>query len=221
MILSLIGYVLIFLICQGEIVLGQDFSLQKVDLQANPIRENIKSILNPHGFRILNEQGKPWCEVWVRQEIPSTQEPASPDAQYPSFHSGLLLGLMSFPADGSDYRGLPIKKGMYTMRYGVIPQDGNHIGASPIVDFVLLIPMNEDGHPPDANLPSKDLVELSRKASGTNHPTVINLAFPPDSMDKAILEKDHLHQWVLSLPLHQTPDMELFLSIIVYGQASS
>ena len=107
------------------------------------------------------------------------------------------------------------------MRYGVIPQDGNHIGASPIVDFVLLIPMNEDGHQPDANLPSKDLVELSRKASGTNHPTVINLAFPPDSMDKAILEKDHLHQWVLSLPLHQTPDMELFLSIIVYGQASS
>ena len=221
-ILRLITYGLILLLCQGETALGQEFSLEKVDIQETSIGKTLKSILNPHGFRILNEQGKSWCEVWSRQEITSTQEPASPDAQYPSFYSGLLLGLMRFPADGSDYRGLPIKKGMYTMRYGVIPQDGNHVGASPIVDFVLLIPMNQDGHPPDAHLSSQDLVELSRKASGTNHPTVINLAFPPDSLNKAILEEDDLHHWVLSLPVtvKSKPSSEMILSIIVYGQAT-
>ena len=106
------------------------------------------------------------------------------------------------------------------MRYGVIPQDGNHLGAAPIVDFVLLIPLSEDAKAPDARLSSEELVELSKKASGTHHPTVINLAFPPDSVDRPLLEKDDLDHWILSLPLGRKPGGQLPLSIIVYGQAA-
>ena len=106
------------------------------------------------------------------------------------------------------------------MRYGVIPQDGNHVGAAQIVDFVLLVPLSEDAKAPDAHLSSEELVELSRKASGTHHPTVINLAFPPDSVDKPFLEKDDFDHWILSLPIRQKPDAELPVSIIVYGQAA-
>ena len=106
------------------------------------------------------------------------------------------------------------------MRYGVIPQDGNHVGAAPIVDFVLLIPLSEDTRSPDAHLSSEELVELSKKASGTHHPTVINLAFPPDSVERPILEKYDSDHWILSLPLNQKSGGQLPLSIIVHGQAA-
>lgn len=203
-----------------QTALGEDFSLEVVEHPPEAVADPLKSILNPAGIRVLNGQGNPWCEVWVRREIADSGQPASPEAVYPALHSGVLLGLMRFPEDGTDYRGLPVRKGTYTMRYGVIPQDGNHVGAAPIVDFVLLIPLSEDAQAPDAHLGSEELVELSKKASGTHHPTVINLAFPPDSVERPLLEKDDLDHWILSLPLSQKPGGQLPLSIIVHGQAA-
>ncbi len=199
--------------------LGEDFSLEKVEHPPEAVAEPLKSILNPAGVRVVNEQGNTWCEVWVRREIADSGQPASPEAVYPGLHSGVLLGLMRFPEGGADFRGLPVGKGAYTMRYGVIPQDGNHLGAAPIVDFVLLIPLSEDTRAPDARLSSEELVELSKKASGTHHPTVINLAFPPDSVEGPLLENDDSDHWILSLPLNRKAGGPTPLSIIVHGQA--
>ena len=198
---------------------GEDFSLEAVESLPEAVADPLKSVLKPAGTRVLSGQGTPWCEVWVRREIADSGQPASPEAVYSGFHSGVLLGLMRFPKDGTDYRGLPVGKGTYTMRYGVIPQDGNHLGAAPIVDFVLLIPLSEDSRAPDAHLTSEELVELSKKASGTHHPTVINLAFPPDSVERPLLEKDDSDHWILSLPLGQESGGQSPLSIIVHGQA--
>ena len=200
--------------------LGEDFSLGEVEHPPETVAESLKSILNPAGIRVLNGQGNTWCEVWLRREIADSGRPASPEAVYTGFHSGVLLGLMRFPEGGADFRGLPVGKGTYTMRYGVIPQDGNHVGAAPIVDFVLLIPLSEDARAPDAHLSSEELVELSKKASGTHHPSVINLAFPPDSVERPLLEKDDSDHWILSLPLGRESGGQSPLSIIVHGQAA-
>ncbi len=199
---------------------AEDFSLEVAEHLPRAVAEPLKSILKPEGVRVLNGQGNPWCEVWIRREISDSGQPASPETVYPAFHSGVLLGLMRFPEGGTDFRGLPVGKGTYTMRYGVIPQDGNHVGAAPIVDFVLLVPLSEDNQAPDAHLTSEELVELSKKASGTHHPTVINLAFPPDSVERPLLEKDDSDHWILSLPLVQESGGQLPLSIIVHGQAA-
>ncbi len=212
---------LLLLILPGvETAQTEEFSLGEVKHPPEAVAEPLKSILNPAGVRVLNGQGNTWCEVWVRREIADSGQPASPEAVYPGFHSGVLIGLMRFPEGGTDFRGLPVGKGTYTMRYGVIPQDGNHVGAAPIVDFVLLIPLSEDTRSPDAHLSSEELVELSKKASGTHHPTVINLAFPPDSVERPILEKYDSDHWILSLPLNQKSGGQLPLSIIVHGQAA-
>lgn len=199
---------------------AEDYSLEAVEGLPAAVAEPLESILNPAGVRVLNGQGNTWCEIWVRREIADSGQPASPEAVYPGFHSGVLIGLMRFPESGTDFRGLPVGKGTYTMRYGVIPQDGNHVGAAPIVDFVLLIPLSEDTRAPDAHLTSEELVELSKKASGTHHPTVINLAFPPDSVERPLLEKDDSDHWILSLPLGQESGGQLPLSVIVHGQAA-
>ena len=209
----------VFTLHGAQTAKGENFFLEVVKHPPQTVAKPLKSILKPAGIRVLSRQGTPWCEVWIRREIVDSGQPASPEAVYPGLHSGVLLGLMRFPKSGSDYRGLPVKKGTYTMRYGVIPQDGNHVGAAPIMDFVLLIPLSEDDKAPDARLSSKELVELSKKASGTHHPTVINLAFPPDSVEGPLLEKDDLDHWILTLPLNQKPGGPLPVSIIVHGQA--
>jgi hypothetical protein len=116
----------------------------KIEVSATPpagLPEKLKGGLQSQGSRILNEQGSPWCEVWIRKEIANSDKPASPDAKYAALHLGSMLGVMSFPSTGSDYRGQAIKPGIYTMRYCLILQDGNHMGVAPILDFVLLIPV--------------------------------------------------------------------------------
>ncbi len=161
----------------------------------------------------------PWCEVWIRKEIANLGKPASPDAKYPALHLGQLLGVMKFSAAGSDYRGQAIKPGLYTLRYCLILQDGNHLGAAPILDFVLLVPASEDTKDPDAVMSTEEVVALSRKASGTNHPAVINLASPPAAASNATLEKDEMDHWVLKVKSQSKPAADLPIGIIVVGRA--
>ena len=44
----------------------------------------------------------------------------------------------------SDYKGNPIEPNVFTMRYGIRPEDGNHMGVSVHLDYVLLVPVAED-----------------------------------------------------------------------------
>lgn len=195
------------------------YKLEMVAAPPEGLSVALKGTLQSQGSRILNEQGSAWCEVWIRKEIANIDKPASPDAKYPAFHLGSMLGVMSFPSTGSDYRGQAIKPGIYTMRYCLILQDGNHMGAAPILDFVLLIPIAEDTKDPDALLTLEELVNLSLKASGTNHPAVINLGRPPSSVSAPTLEKDDLDHWVLKTKTQSKPEAELPIGIVVVGRA--
>jgi hypothetical protein len=126
---------------------------------------------------------------------------------------------MKFPAAGSDYRGQAIKPGLYTLRYCLMLQDGNHLGAAPILDFVLLVPTVEDTKDADAILSSDEVVALSRKASGTNHPAVILMASPPEAPGSPSLEKDELDHWVLRFKAQSKPTADLPIGIVVVGHA--
>jgi hypothetical protein len=195
------------------------YKLEMVAAPPEGLSAALKGALQSQGSRILNEQGSAWCELWIRKEIANIGKPASPDAKYPAFHLGSMLGVMSFPSTGSDYRGQAIKPGIYTMRYCLILQDGNHMGAAPILDFVLLIPIAEDTKDPDTALTLEELVNLSRKASGTNHPAVINLGRPPAAVSAPTLEKDDLDHWVLKTKTQSKPAAELPIGIVVVGRA--
>src|SRR5262249_11595987 len=96
---------------------------------------------------------------------------------------GAFIGVINFPSNNSDFRGQGIKAGFYTMRFGLILQDGNHLGVSTARDFFLLCPVGEDKDP-SAQLTTEDLLKLSHSASGTGHPAVWFVAQP--TSDKAL-----------------------------------
>lgn len=135
----------------------------------------LQETLQAQGTRLLNDQGGTVCEVWLRKAIPTQQAAGgSADILYGNLAMGTLVGVLRFPNGGSDFRGQTIKAGIYTLRYALIPQDGNHMGVSPNRDFLLLSPVAQDAQI-DKQLEYGDLLKLSRQASGTGHPAVLSL----------------------------------------------
>jgi hypothetical protein len=122
----------------------------------------VKSALEPQGYRVTLSDGTVANEVWFRKDGPGL----SPSA---------MVGLITFPKDGKDFRGQDVKAGSYTLRFAKIPEDGDHLGASPTPTFLLLIPPGEEAEPAD-DLTFKEVTKMSRKTSGTNHPSPMNLA---------------------------------------------
>lgn len=206
------------ILIQGTVTFAASYKIEKLASSAEGVSGDIGNSLQPEGFRVSDENGKVWCEIWLRKEITSAGITPPPGAKYQGLHTGSLLGIMKFPAEGTDYRGQPIKAGTYSLRYALMPQDGNHMGAAPILDFLLLIPAAEDNKSADADLPYNDVVAMSRKASGTNHPGVIMMSSPPGSIQESVLEKDDMNHWVLKTRIALKPSGELTLGIIVVGQ---
>lgn len=139
--------------------------------------DTIKSALADQGYRVTLD-GKIVAEVWPAK-TPVTEKNSSATAIYPDFGTGQFYGVISMPIGGGDFRGQNIPAGTYTMRYELLPSDGNHLGVSPDPDFFLLVPAADDPGPA-TKLNFQALVRASAKASGTAHPAAFALA-PTDA----------------------------------------
>jgi hypothetical protein len=201
------------------LLLAENFKTESINSLPESLSAGLSASLQKTGIKIVNQAGNVWCELWLRKELPNATQPAGANAKYPNLHTGLLVGIMHFPADASDYRGQIIKPGVYSLRYALIPQDGNHMGVSPIRDFLLLTPVSEDSSGADAEIGFNDLMAMSRKTTGTNHPAVILMAYPPESLEGPSLYQDDLEHWVYKAQFPLRPSGNLILGIIVYGKS--
>ena len=135
----------------------------------------LKAVLQPQGSQVLDSAGGVVCEIWLGNAVSSrSSSNSSGDVMYGNLAVGTLVGTLHFPKAGSDFRGQAIKPGYYTLRYALNPQDGNHMGVNPTRDFVVMSPAAQDTQVNKA-LSFADLVKLSKQASGTNHPAILEL----------------------------------------------
>jgi len=185
------------------------------ELKEATVAEAVRGALEPKGLRALDDKGKAICEVWFGKEIPTVKNEV-PGASFGQIPEGAFIGVINFPSNTSDYRGQGIKAGFYTLRYGLILQDGNHLGVSPARDFFLLCPVSEDKDP-NAQLKTEDLVKLSRNASGTGHPTVwfVGQATSDKDLPK-VVKNEHGH--VILETKITTKSGPLAIGMIVVGQ---
>ncbi len=172
----------------------------------------IAQALQKDGTKISNN-GAAYCEIWFRTEKPSGAKSSEENVTLPLIPQGALLGVIRFDGQGADRRGQTIKAGVYTLRYSIMPVNGDHQGAAPQRDFLLLSPAADDR---DLNsTPAFDaLVAMSRKASGTPHPAV--LSFWKSDTDTPGFSKQGDTDWVLQTKIGDTP-----ISVILVGIASS
>jgi len=164
----------------------------------------IKDVIAPTGYRIVNDQGKSYAEFWLRKAVPATGKPAGPQGAvlFPVLAEGELLGALRFPDEGHDYRDQAIAKGVYTLRYGLQPVNGDHLGVSTFRDYALLLPAGKDKAV--ADLPEKRLEQQSAESAGTNHPAVLMLLAPPagSSSGPSMVHDEAMNLWGAVVPLN-------------------
>ncbi len=186
---------------------GLAFPQYKLDPAGNAPSElapAVSATLNQPGTKILNSDGSLLCEVWMRKEVPAGTGSAEPNVAFPSIPHGALLGAIRFTTNGSDRRGQTLKPGVYTLRYSLYPVDGAHQGVAPQRDFLILVRAEDDTDP--AALPSYDeLMNWSRKASGTPHPAVLSIATPLEDAPNPGFVKEGEQDWMFNTKVGATP----------------
>ena len=176
----------------------------------------IKQALEDKGY-IVTVADKPLVQIWLRKAVPVSDKPAAEGLFYPQFTPGELIGVATFPAETRDFRNQRVKPGTYTMRYELIPADGDHLGVSPNRDFVLLSPIAADT---DANAVYKfdDMVALSKQSTGTKHPQPFCL-IDPQSGGPKVTRDDSNDYVIFSTNLSLAGGKMIPISFIVKGQA--
>ena len=170
-------------------------------------------VLEKKGTKLL-KGGKEIGEIWFRATMPAAVKSSEPNISMGMVAHGTLLAVVKFDAIHADRRGQQVKPGTYTMRYSYFPENGDHQGAAPQRDFMLLTPVKIDKDA--AATPNfETIVDWSRKASGTPHPCVFSFWKEDLKNFKAdTLEHQGEHDFVLMHKLGETP-----ISIILVGKA--
>lgn len=207
-----LGMRVISLLLLGSLGVFAQYKEEPAGAPPSEVAPAIASALQQSGAKITNN-GAAYCEIWFRTQKPAGPKSTEENVTLPNIPFGALLGVIRFDGNGADRRGQTIKPGVYTLRYGIIPVNGDHQGAAPQRDFLLMTPAADDR---DLNAaPNFDaLVAMSRKASGTPHPAVLSF-WKADSATPGF-SKQGDSDWVLQTKLGDTP-----IAVIVVGVVSS
>jgi hypothetical protein len=179
--------------CLGFLLLTRTASAQEEPISVKALKtpppdgiaKEIRDGLSDSGYQVVDGQGKAYAEIWLRKGVAAKGSPSGPNGPilYPILETGELLGVLRFSGEGFDFREQPIKEGVYTLRYGLLPENGAHLGVSEYRDYTLLVPVADDQDTKKVPLP--DLQKRSMKSSGTNHPAVLMLGPPPEAAPAA------------------------------------
>jgi hypothetical protein len=180
------------------------------------VSQAVRQTLDSKGYRVFLDDGKPFCELWLRNAVPSQAKKDVPSVAYPQLAESTLIGVLHFLQAATDYRGEAIPVGFYTLRYALLPNDGNHLGVAPNLDFLLLIPAASDPDP-DTVFKTQELVALSRKSTGTKHPGPLSMVQSYNSGTAPSVSKDDQDHWTFSGGIKLTSGEELPLGLVVKG----
>lgn len=177
--------VLVLLLFSSNLVLAQEekYTL-KVAETAIPkdLDKSIQDSLSKKSIQFLDGKGKMVGEIWLRKQISSEELAVAnkkKDLKYRDLKETVLFGVIRLDQGWTDYRKQKINPGLYTIRLGFQPQDGDHMGTSPYPEFCLLIAAKFD--PKLGTMDPRGMIERSAASINTSHPAVF-LLFPPEKL---------------------------------------
>jgi hypothetical protein len=195
-------------------------------LSDGAVPEAVRQVLDSKGYRLTLDEPAPVCELWIRKSVPAQTKKDVEGVAYPQLAESTLVGVAHFPRAAADFRGHRIAAGFYTLRYELMPNDGNHLGAAPNRDFLLLLPAASDADP-GAAFKFQDLVAMSAGTTGTKHPSPLSLT-PADgaasaaadgAASAAAVSKDDQDDWIFSARMKLSSGEDLPFALVVKGSA--
>lgn len=199
------------------LALGQSEKVETIGpLQEAFASDAVRQSLESKGYRLMAD-GAPIAEIWVRAEVPAQPKKEAEGVLYSQLNESEFVGVVHFPETATDFRGDSVAAGYYTLRYALMPNDGNHMGAAPSRDFLLLIPIKNDPDP-KATFNFENLVALSRKATGIKHPGPLSLTQSAGGSSAALSKNEEGHS-VFSFNLKVAGGWEMPVALVVKGVA--
>jgi len=160
---------------------AEDYTVAKVENLPDGLSAEVTKSLATPGHRITGPDG-PLCSLWFVKS-PAVKESFSPtlSVKYPLTPGG-FVGVLRVEegTEFTDFREQVLPPGLYTLRYGQQPQDGNHIGTSDLADFLMALPAKEDAAPETSD-DLDEVVALATEAAGSTHPAILALKPAEDS----------------------------------------
>lgn len=178
------------------------------------VSEGIREVVDSTSYS-LSVDGQVSAHFWFSREPMAAGSPSSElGVSFGQLQTGSLVGVVQLLQPWADYKANSIQPGTYTMRYGIMAADGNHMGVSPYRDFLLLIPAVEDTAP-KGTFSYVELLSLSVLATGASHPAVLALFPVWDEISEPTLTKNEMDQWTLAVKLG---DQLLGLVVMGHGE---
>ena len=217
-------FAFVFCLFASSPVLAQEYRIEKFSAPApEDFAPTIRETLSADAVRVIGPEG-PVCEVWLRKAVPVRAEGTKQfGIAYAQLAEGTFVAGVRVLATTSDYRRQKISPGVYMLRYALHPVDGNHMGVAHFRDFLLLAPASADSN--SGTIPAQQMLELSRKASGTTHPAVWSLLSPDETPESlpAIVHEETEDLWVLYFEIPLQPSegtaRKIVMALVVIGHA--
>ncbi len=211
-----IGSILLVQLLFVAVAYSQTYKAESVGAPPADVPKALQDLLQAQGAKLVNGSGATVGEIWLRKDFPAKAVPATSDVLYGALGDGELVGVLHFPQDTADYRGQTIKAGFYTLRHALIPQDGNHMGVNPYRDALLLAPVEADTNY-SKDLSFQEMVDLSKKASGTPHPGFLVMAPAKEGQTVPAAVQDDQGHWDLQVK-YEGPGGALPVAITLVGK---
>lgn len=210
------------LLLGASLAAADDHELESVDKAPEGLSADITKLLDPAGIQITGDD-EPLVEMWLLKSLTVKPKFKPSFTQMYPFTPGQLIGAIRVAEDVeyTDFRGQDIKAGVYTLRYGLQPMDGNHVGTSDTYDFLLALPAKFDQKP--GPIPGPDeLSEGSAKAAGSTHPAIFSLLDPSKVKKKKLEHDDFNEHWILSVVgkgKAADEEVDVKVRLVVVGQS--
>jgi hypothetical protein len=164
-------------LCAALALHAAEFDVEKTESPPpEEVSQAIRGVIGSGALRV-SAGDKEVAEFWLREEIPAKDAPSGElGVSFGQLEQGVLMGVVRLAEAWQDYKDLKVAAGVYTLRYAVLPQDGNHMGVSIYRDYMLLIPAAHDKEV-DVSWTADELYMQSNESTGQPHPGVLAL-FP-------------------------------------------
>ncbi len=180
------------------------------------IAEAQRRELTPTGTRVLRA-GNPLVDIWFRSAVPTAETRNGKGILYGTLIPGGLVGVVHVHDGASDFKGQRIAPGLYTLRYAVQPDDGDHFDVTDSRDFLLLCEAAADTTP--EALDAKALQRLSSRINGKKHPSVLYLTFAKGGTRPRVAAESFSGRTVLEVDVPSSDGRTIGLAIVVAGKA--
>ena len=172
----------------------------------------IAAALTPNAVTVTTGTTK--IEFWWLKALP-LRPGATGAPSWADVSDGALVGAMRLSANWSDIRGYTIRPGVYTLRFALQPQNGDHLGISPGREFLLPGPAAADLTVEPVGYDGA--VALASKSSRRAHPA--SIAIDPAISTAAALSataNDLGHQVVI-VSVQTSAGAPLTFGVVVAG----